>query len=79
MAATSHRIGQGRIVHLTNLAHPAQALEAALQGLDLPRLRKNDARLVADDVRGVVLPRGHQLAEECSQALAQEYLRFFTG
>ena len=34
-------------------------------------------REVAEDVRGVILPKGHQLAEECPEALAAEYLKFF--
>lgn len=34
-------------------------------------------RELADDVRGVILPRGHQLAEECPDLLAAEYLKFF--
>jgi len=44
-AGTSCSVGQGRIVHLTALDHPAQALDAALHGLDLPCLRRNDAKL----------------------------------
>ena len=31
---------------------------------------------VAEDVRGVILPWGHQLAEECPEELAREYLEF---
>jgi hypothetical protein len=34
-------------------------------------------REVAENVRGVILPRGHQLAEECPEQLAAEYLKFF--
>lgn len=34
-------------------------------------------RQVAEDVRGVILPRGHQLAEECPELLAAEYIKFF--
>ena len=34
-------------------------------------------REVADDVGGVILPRSHQLAEECPDLLAHEYLQFF--
>lgn len=34
-------------------------------------------REVSEDVRGVVLPWGHQLAEECPEELAQVYLDFF--
>lgn len=33
-------------------------------------------REVAEDVRGVILPWGHQLAEECPEELAREYLEF---
>ncbi len=31
------------------------------------------------DVGGVILPRSHQLAEECPDLLAREYLQFFGG
>lgn len=34
---------------------------------------------VANDVRGVTLPWGHQLAEECPDALVAEYLKFFSA
>ena len=34
-------------------------------------------REVADDVRGVTVPYGHQLAEECPEQVAQAYLDFF--
>ena len=34
-------------------------------------------REVAENVRGVILPRGHQLAEECPEQLAAEYIKFF--
>ena len=34
-------------------------------------------RELADDVRGVILRGGHQLAEECPDLLAREYLQFF--
>jgi hypothetical protein len=34
-------------------------------------------REVAEDVRGVILPWGHQLAEEDPEALAEAYLQFF--
>jgi pimeloyl-ACP methyl ester carboxylesterase len=34
-------------------------------------------REVAEDVRSVILPWGHQLAEECPEDLAAEYHRFF--
>jgi hypothetical protein len=36
-------------------------------------------REVAEDVQGVILPWGHQLAEECPELLAAEYLKFLGG
>jgi len=36
-------------------------------------------RELAENVRGVILPWGHQLAEECPELLAAEYLKFFKG
>lgn len=42
---TEYRVGQGRIVHLTDSTNAAQALAVALQGLDLVRFTRNDARL----------------------------------
>jgi beta-galactosidase len=42
---SSHRVGAGRIVHLTDLSDPAAALAAALDGLDVIRFQRNDARL----------------------------------
>lgn len=36
-------------------------------------------REVAEDVRGITFPWGHQLAEECPDALAAAYLKFFRG
>ncbi|MEH2467154.1 hypothetical protein [Nostoc sp.] len=33
--------------------------------------------MFAENVRGVVLPGGHQLAEECPQEVAREYFNFF--
>jgi beta-galactosidase len=44
-AGTVYHVGQGRIVHLTDLTNAAQALAAALQGLDLVGFTRNDARL----------------------------------
>jgi hypothetical protein len=35
-------------------------------------------REVASDVRGVILPWGHQLAEEGPDELAAHYLEFFS-
>ncbi|HEY4690401.1 MAG TPA: beta-galactosidase [Anaerolineae bacterium] len=40
-----YRIDQGRIVLLTDLSNPTQALEEVLQGFDLVRASKNDPRL----------------------------------
>ncbi len=34
-------------------------------------------REVAEDVRGVILLPGHQLAEKCPEQLAAEYIKFF--
>ena len=34
---------------------------------------------VADDVRGAILPWGHQLAEECPDDLAKLYIDFFSN
>jgi beta-galactosidase len=44
-AGTVYRVGQGRIVHLTDLTNAAQALAAALQDLDIVRFTRNDVRL----------------------------------
>ncbi len=44
-AGTVYRVGRGRIVHLTDLTNAAQALAAALQGLDMVRFTRNDVRL----------------------------------
>ncbi|HEY9663022.1 MAG TPA: hypothetical protein V6C65_31645, partial [Allocoleopsis sp.] len=38
-------VGQGRIVHLTDLANTTQSFTAALEGLDLIRFSRNDTRL----------------------------------
>ncbi len=42
---TIYRIGHGRIVHLEDFSRPAEALEAALDGLELIRFERNDSRL----------------------------------
>ncbi|GII22599.1 alpha-amylase family protein [Planosporangium mesophilum] len=42
---TTYRVGEGRIVHLTEFGAPTRALEAALAGLDLIRFTRNDPRL----------------------------------
>jgi glycosyl hydrolase family 35 len=44
-AGTVYRVGQGRIVHLTDLTNAAQTLAEALQGLDMVLFTRNDARL----------------------------------
>ena len=40
-------------------------------------MKQEQMREVAEDVRGVILPWGHQLAEEDPEALAEAYLQFF--
>lgn len=69
--------------------HDAQLnREAAQRKLPMPVLAVGGAafigddnerqmREVAEDVRGVVLPWGHQLAEEAPRELADTYLKFF--
>ena len=69
--------------------HDAQLnREAAQRKLPMPVLAVGGAafigddnerqmREVAEDVRGVVLPWGHQLAEEAPRELADTYLEFF--
>lgn len=42
---TLYNVGQGQIVHLTDLTNAAQALETVLQKLDVIRFTRNDARL----------------------------------
>jgi len=65
-----------------------QNRESAKRKLEMPVLavgsehfigsdNERQMREVAKDVRGVILPRGHQLAEECPDLLAAEYLKFF--
>ncbi|OJV88258.1 MAG: beta-galactosidase [Chloroflexi bacterium 54-19] len=43
--ATIYRLGQGQVVHLGSQAKMAEVLEGALQGLELARFTRNDARL----------------------------------
>ena len=45
VVGSAYRIGQGRIVHLTDLSDPASALGSALDGLALVRVTRNDLRL----------------------------------
>ena len=40
-----HRVGWGRVVHLTELGEPARVLEAALEGTGALRLPRSDGRL----------------------------------
>jgi pimeloyl-ACP methyl ester carboxylesterase len=65
-----------------------QNLESSRQRLEMPVLavgsqhfigpdNERQMRDVAKDVTGVILPWGHQLAEECPGLLAAEYLKFF--
>lgn len=65
-----------------------QNREAAKRKLTMPVLAvggrdfvgadaERQMREVAENVRGVVLPGGHQLAEECPKEVAREYLNFF--
>jgi beta-galactosidase len=42
---TVHRVGAGRIVHVTDFSHPRAALDAALDGVGLDRFTRNDPRL----------------------------------
>jgi beta-galactosidase len=44
-AGTTSVLGKGRIVHLTDAGDRAEALQAAMQGLDLVRFGRNDPRL----------------------------------
>jgi beta-galactosidase len=58
---TAHAVGQGQIVHLTDLSDATAALDAALGGRGLLRFTRNDPRLdvavhapLADDGRRIV-------------------------
>lgn len=66
-----------------------QNREAAKRKLTMPVLAvggrdfvgadaERQMREVAENVRGVVLSGGHQLAEECPKEVAREYLNFFS-
>lgn len=75
-------------IYRATLESGRQNREAAKTKLKMPVLavgsqyfiaedNERQMREVAEDVRGVILPKGHQLAEECPEALAAEYLKFF--
>lgn len=75
-------------IYRATLQDAEQNRESAKRKLTMPVLavggrdfigtdNERQMREVAEDVRGVVLPWGHQLAEECPNELAQEYLNFF--
>lgn len=60
-AGTAYLLGQGRIVHLTDIINADQALAAAFQGLDLVHFTRNDPRL------DVAI---HRAADEAGRLLA---------
>jgi pimeloyl-ACP methyl ester carboxylesterase len=75
-------------IYRATLEDAVQNREAAKTKLKMPVLAvgsqyfigaDNERQMheVAEDVRGVILPRGHQLAEECPDQLAAEYIKFF--
>ena len=75
-------------IYRATLEDAEQNHEAAKTKLTMPVLavgseyfigadNERQMREVADDVRGVILPWGHQLAEEDPEALAEAYLQFF--
>ena len=77
-------------IYRATLESGRQNREAAKTRLKMPVLavgsqyfigadNERQMRQVAEDVRGVILPRGHQLAEECPDLLAAEYLKFLKG
>jgi pimeloyl-ACP methyl ester carboxylesterase len=77
-------------IYRATLTDAEQNREAAKAKLPMPVLavgsehfigadNERQMREVADDVRGVILPWGHQLAEESPDELAGHYLRFFRG
>lgn len=77
-------------IYRATLESGRQNKEAAKTRLKMPVLavgsqyfigadNERQMRQVAEDVRGVILPRGHQLAEECPDLLAAEYLKFLKG
>jgi pimeloyl-ACP methyl ester carboxylesterase len=75
-------------IYRATLKDAEQNHEAAKTKLPMPVLavgseyfigadNERQMREVAEDVRGVILPWGHQLAEEDPEALAEAYLQFF--
>jgi hypothetical protein len=75
-------------IYRATLEDAEQNRESAKRKLTMPVLavgsqhfigddNERQMREVAEDVRGVLLPFGHQLAEECPEHLAAEYLKFF--
>lgn len=75
-------------IYRATLEDAEQNHEAAKTKLPMPVLavgseyfigadNERQMREVAEDVRGVILPWGHQLAEEDPEALAEAYLQFF--
>lgn len=75
-------------IYRATLEDAEQNREAAKTKLPMPVLavggkefigedNERQMKEVAEDVRGAILPWGHQLAEECPNDLANEYLRFF--
>ncbi|MHC6591570.1 alpha/beta fold hydrolase [Arthrobacter sp. C152] len=75
-------------IYRATLEDAEQNFEAAKTKLTMPVLavgseyfigadNERQMREVAEDVRGVILPWGHQLAEEDPEALAEAYLQFF--
>mgnify|MGYP001029746164 CR=1 FL=1 len=75
-------------IYRATLESGRQNREAAKTKLKMPVLavgsqyfigedNERQMREVAENVRGVILPRGHQLAEECPEQLAAEYIKFF--
>ena len=74
-------------IYRATLEDAEQNRESAKRKLPMPVLavggeefigtdNERQMREVAEDVRGVILPWGHQLAEECPEQLAREYLEF---
>ena len=77
-------------IYRATLTDGDQNRESAKKKLPMPVLavgsehfigadNERQMREVADDVRAVILPWGHQLAEESPDELAGHYLRFFAG
>ena len=75
-------------IYRATLESGRQNKESAKKKLKMPVLavgsqyfiakdNERQMREVAENVRGVILPRGHQLAEECPEQLAAEYIKFF--